>query len=113
MATTGAHEFFHLVQYQAGGIFPNVMSPWWMEGGATAMETAVYPSVYDYVGWLQGGNGFYAKTDYPLDAFSYEAVIFHRFLMEKYSGGNMVLMRDAMNALGSTSSAYLAVQGAL
>ena len=113
MATTGAHEFFHLVQYQAGGIFPNVISPWWMEGGATAMETAVYPSVYDYVGWLQGGNGFYAKTDYALEAFSYEAVIFHRFLMEKYSGGNMVLMRDAMNALGSTSSAYLAVQGAL
>jgi hypothetical protein len=113
MATTGAHEFFHLVQYQAGGILPNVISPWWMEGGATAMETVVYPSIYDYVGWLQGGNGFYAKTDYPLEAMSYEAVIFHRFLMEKYSGGNSVLMRDALNALGSTSSSYLAVQGAL
>jgi len=101
-ATTAAHEFFHLLQYQGAGLLVMGTNLWWCEGSAVAVEDTVFPSIDHYIRWLDGRNGaFLDRTHEPIHQLTYESVLYHKLLMEKYSGGTAKVLREALNDAGA------------
>lgn len=97
LQTTLAHELFHLVQYESTSVAAMLNDYWWCEGSATAIEDVVYPSANLYFSRIPA---FFNRTEYAITQTTYDGVLFHKFLMEKYAGGNPVVLRNIMDAFG-------------
>lgn len=97
LQVTLAHELFHLIQYETAGVSQMIADLWWCEGSATAMEDIAYPSINRYFSRIPG---FFNRTAYPINTNTYESVLFHKFMMEKYAGGSPVVLHDIMDTWG-------------
>jgi squalene-hopene/tetraprenyl-beta-curcumene cyclase len=80
---TVAHEFFHAVQYSYSLFLFSKFNTWISEGLAVWAEDIVYDHVNDYTGWV---NSFLSNPNRALTSLDYDAVLYWKFLGEKYGG---------------------------
>lgn len=102
---TGAHEYFHAVQYA----YDVLEDAWFMEASATWAEDEVYDAVNDNLLYLKHGqlgrpltplDKFTANEPFPGNLFHYGNWIFLRYLTETFpteQGRLPVLIRDVWN----------------
>lgn len=82
LRVTAAHEFFHAVQFA----YDSFESDWFMEGTAVWMEDQVYPTINDYLQYLNFSQlrNWRQSADYAGSLHRYGTVIFWKFLSERY-----------------------------
>jgi squalene-hopene/tetraprenyl-beta-curcumene cyclase len=80
---TAAHEFFHAIEYRYSLCLMSSAHEWMSEGMAAWAEDMVYDDVNDYRWWV---NSFLANPNKALTSLDYTAVLYWKFLGEKYGG---------------------------
>lgn len=107
-----AHEFFHLLQYQGASPLAMLFNYWWCEGTATAIEDVVFPNANFYLPSVRAPLGYLGRTNVPLGSMSYETVLYHKFLMEKYNNGSPWILHEILAQL-KTQSFQSAIEAVL
>lgn len=88
LKVTVAHEFFHAIQFA----YDATESAWFTEGTAVWMEDIVYPTINDYLQYLQ-----FSQIARPLQSANttgglerYGAVSFWKYLTEGFSSNSLI-----------------------